>query len=106
MNNDFLRRIFLIKPLNNDAGIFGVKLHRAADAVGLFAGDERGATTAKQVHHYAVGRRAVLDGIGQQRDGLHRRVLGGLLRLVEVPDSGLLAVCLLYTSLGRAASAF
>ena len=70
MNNDFLRRIFLIKPLNNDAGIFGVKLHRAADAVGLLAGDERGAAAAEQVHDHAVGRRAVLDGIGQQRNGL------------------------------------
>ena len=77
---------------HNDAGIAWVELHRAADAVRLFTGHERRSAAAEQIHDHAVGGGAVLDGIGQQRDGLHGGMVLAAPGLVKLPDRGLLAV--------------
>ena len=77
---------------NDDAGIARIKLHRAADTVCLLTCHKRRAAAAEQIHHHTVGCGTVLDGISQKRDRLHGRVFLGMLRLIEVPYCGLLAV--------------
>lgn len=83
---DAIARVFSLVSQNDDAGVTGIKLHCAADAVGLRAGHECTAGTAEQIHHHAVGRGTVLDRIGKQRDGFHRGMFFAALGLVEVPD--------------------
>ena len=78
-------------PLYDDITEFLVQLDGAADAVGLFTGDERGAGAAEGVKHHGVCHRTVPNGIGQKRKGLHGGVVAVFLGLVELPDGGLFA---------------
>ena len=89
---NILVRVFGLISQHDNAGVSGIQFHGSANAVGLSAGHERTAGTTEQIHHYAIGRGAVLDGIRQQWNRLHRRVLFASLGLVEVPDGRLFPV--------------
>ena len=91
-HRDLLFGVLRVESLHDDGCVLGVKLHCPTDAVGLFAGHEGGAAAAKQIHHHHIGRGTVLNGIGQQRDGLHGGMVGRLFRLIEIPDGGLLPI--------------
>lgn len=73
---------------NNIAELF-VQFDGAADAVGLLTGNKRGAGPAEGVKYHTVCHRAVLNRIGQQRDGLHGGMVAVFLGFVELPDGGL-----------------
>lgn len=63
-------RVFGLVPQDYDTGIPGIKLHCAADAVGLRTGHERAARAIERVYHHAIWCRAVFDRISQQRASL------------------------------------
>ena len=74
---------------DDDIAEFFVQFDGAADAVGLLTGNQRRAGPAEVVKHHGVCHRAVLNRIGQKRNGFHGRVVAVLLGLVELPDGGL-----------------
>ena len=74
---------------DDDIAEFLVQFDGAADAVGLLTGNQRRAGPAEVVKHHGVCHRAVLNRIGQKRNGFHGRVVAVLLELVELPDGGL-----------------
>lgn len=78
-------------PLHNNIAELFVQFDGAADAVSLFTGDQRAARTAEGVQYRSVAHAGVHNGIGQERDGFHGRMIAILLRLVELPDGGLFA---------------
>ncbi len=59
---DLLIRVFQVEAFDNDRRILRIKLHRPADPVGLFTGDEGGAAAAEQIHHHALGALLFLIG--------------------------------------------
>ena len=75
-----------------DGGVLRVELHHVADAAELLAGHERGAGASEGVHDHGVLLRGVLDRVAQKVEGFAGRVILVALRLVVVPDGGLLAV--------------
>ena len=51
-----------------------IELEAIANAPGLFRGEEEGARTGEAIEDDVTAPRAVLDGIGDQCDGLHGRM--------------------------------
>ena len=87
----FIRADLLDVPLYDDIAELLVQFDGAADAVGLFTGDERGAGAAEGVKHDGIRHRAVLNGVRQKRNRLHGGMVTVFLGLVELPDGGLFA---------------
>ena len=66
-----------------------IQLYGIADAIRLLTGNQGATRPAEGVNHHRVCHRAVLNWIGQKRNGLHGGVVTVLLGLVELPDGGL-----------------
>lgn len=87
----FIRADLFDVSADNDIAEFLVQFDGATDAVGLLTGNERRTGAAEGVKYHGVSHRAVLNGIGQKRDGFHGGVVAVFLGLVKLPDGGLFA---------------
>ena len=81
-----LIRIIQMEPSNDHITVLFIQLDHPADSIRLFAGDQGTATTAEGVEHDAIRHAGVQNRIRQQFHGLHCRLVGFLLVLIELPD--------------------
>ena len=84
-------RTFRVTP-ENDGRILLIQLHRAADPPQLLTGHKRGARAAEGVQHNGVLLGAVADRVPQQVQWFGCGMILIPLRLVVVPDGGLLSI--------------
>lgn len=77
-------------PLHDYIAELFVQFHGVADAVGLLTGNKRRAGTAEGVKHHAVAHGRIHNGICQERDRFHGRMVAILLGLIKFPDGGFL----------------
>ena len=91
LNGHTIRTADLLNvTLHDDVAELFIKLHGVADAVGLLTGNERRAGATEGVKHHAVAHRRIHDGIRQNRDRLHGRMVTIFLGLIEFPDGSFL----------------